>query len=94
MVLIATSLHVGYYATAWLLMEVIIVQARLGDSPDLRMYLLELQELAGRLLQNSPCTFLPAHTLYPKLMEELDQLGWQRLENLDPSLRWLRLRFM
>eukprot|EP00240_Pyramimonas_obovata_P003870 CAMPEP_0118952110 /NCGR_PEP_ID=MMETSP1169-20130426/54250_1 /TAXON_ID=36882 /ORGANISM="Pyramimonas obovata, Strain CCMP722" /LENGTH=376 /DNA_ID=CAMNT_0006899277 /DNA_START=270 /DNA_END=1400 /DNA_ORIENTATION=- len=69
------------------------LQGRLGDSPDLRVYLLELQELAGRLLQKSSCTYLPAHDLYTKLMEELDQVGWYRLEHLDPSLRSLRLRF-
>eukprot|EP00241_Pyramimonas_parkeae_P017937 CAMPEP_0114313964 /NCGR_PEP_ID=MMETSP0059-20121206/21485_1 /TAXON_ID=36894 /ORGANISM="Pyramimonas parkeae, Strain CCMP726" /LENGTH=378 /DNA_ID=CAMNT_0001438933 /DNA_START=384 /DNA_END=1520 /DNA_ORIENTATION=+ len=69
-----------------------VLKARLGDSPDMHAYLVELRELVERILRQDAAPAKPAPRMYATLLAELDQLGWNALLDLHPTLTSLRLR--
>ncbi|KAK9907449.1 hypothetical protein WJX75_003949 [Coccomyxa subellipsoidea] len=68
------------------------IEARMGDSPDVTSFFLELRNILDKLLRFRPPLEPPPSSFYTGLISEIDDVGWERLDWLCLNLSALHIR--
>ncbi|GES94645.1 E3 ubiquitin-protein ligase FANCL isoform X2 [Rhizophagus clarus] len=67
------------------------LKQRLEQCPSLTEFFIDLKDLLERIITKEKREPMPDESYYSKLLSELDAVGWDKLESLDPSLKSLTL---
>eukprot|EP00743_Colponemidia_sp_Colp-15_P008889 GILK01009699.1.p1 GENE.GILK01009699.1~~GILK01009699.1.p1 ORF type:complete len:368 (-),score=36.96 GILK01009699.1:22-1125(-) len=69
-----------------------LVQQRLAQSVNVEGFMLELQDIIGRIMSNSDQKAIPPAPFYRRILTELDEIGWNMLESIDDSLTQIQVK--
>lgn len=69
-----------------------VLRRRLERAADVGAFLVELKDVAERVLRDARAEALPPRDYYERLVGELAAVGWDSLASVGPSLRVIRLR--
>lgn len=59
---------------------------RLSQSSDVESYLKELKNILERIIQNKKKQELPSTQFYQRIIQEIDEIGWDKVYDLNANL--------
>ncbi|KAL1921795.1 uncharacterized protein VTP21DRAFT_10437 [Calcarisporiella thermophila] len=68
------------------------IQQRLDQCSDITSFLLDLREFLERNVNYDKPLWKPAATFYMTLLAELEEIGWEKLQYIEPSL--MKMQFL